>query len=210
MLNEKKLILGCRKNNRTAQKMVYEKYAPHMKAVCLRYVRDTAEVKDIVQEGFIKVFMKIKQYKGKGSFEGWIRRIIVNTAISHIRKQKKHYDHYDIDEIRETNINGSYRENDSLNTEGTEIDKQDIDEEKINFSLIETADFSREELLEVLKILPEGFRIVFNLFTMDGYKHEEIAKMLKIEVKTSRSRLSRARKMLQQELYKQSIAKLGK
>lgn len=179
-----------------------------MHGVCSRYVTETSETKDIVQESFLKVFSKIKQYSAKGSLEGWIKRIVINTAITHYRKNIKHYRHFDINYIHETNIENTISypvENKKIDIE---IDKKDIDKENINVEMIYNADFSKQELIEVLNVLPSSFKIVFNLYAIEHYKHKEIAKMLNIGINTSRTRLMRARNIIQKNLYKMSIEKM--
>lgn len=190
-----------------AQKELYNKYVSSMYGICMRYTNDPSEVKDILQEGFLKVYLKIKQYSGKGSFEGWIKRIMINTAITQYNK-KKNKRHLDIANVKETLINKEFID-DNINSDD-DIDKDEIDEEIINVDVIKKADFSVDELLSVLNILPAGFRMVFNLYVMENYKHKEIAKKLKINEKTSRTRLLRARKIIQKELYKLSIEKVSK
>lgn len=178
-----------------------------MCGICMRYTNDPSEVKDILQEGFLKVYSKIKQYSGKGSFEGWIKRIMINTAITHYNKKKKKR-HLDIENIKESQIKKEFIDGDAISDK--DIDKDDIDEDRINIEVIKKADFTVDELLSVLNILPGGFRMVFNLYVMESYKHKEIAKELKIDEKTSRTRLLRARKIIQKELYKLSIEKMSK
>lgn len=185
--------------------MLYEKYAPVMRGICSRYAHESDETSDILQEGFIKVFSKIDQYRSEGSFEGWMKRIFVNTAISHFHKNKKYYYHSDIEEDRDR----LQHENENPEIEN-EIDIEDIDPLKVDYTLVEKADFSEQELLEALNTVPEHFRVVFNLFAIDDCSHKEIADVLGIEEKTSRTRLLRAKKILQETLYKMSIEKLGK
>ncbi len=191
-----------------AQKALYELTAPGMYALCSRYVNDYAETNDIMQEGYLKVFDKIEQFRGKGSFEGWMKRIMINTALYHYKRNKKHYFHQDIEDSNELHIKET--ENERTDEYDDAIDKADIDNENIDFSVIEKADFAREELIQSLDKLNEEFRIVFNLFVLEDYKHKEIAEMLDIDENTSRSRLSRAKKIIQQELYKLSIERVTK
>jgi RNA polymerase sigma-70 factor (ECF subfamily) len=191
------IIKGCRQYNKFAQKMLYKQFAPQMHGLCFRYLGDEEITKDIVQEGFIKVFSNIKMFKGKGSFEGWMKRIFVNTAISYIRKNKKNQKHYSFDEVNEVNFNG-------LN--GQSVDDLEIFNEQDEESALEN--LTEEELLSALKKVPEAFRTVFNLYCIENIRHDEIAKMLKISVATSRTRLSRARGYLQKELYAMCHVKL--
>jgi len=171
-------------------------YAPKMKGLCFRYVGDSETAKDIVQDGFIKVFSNIKQFDGKGSFDGWIKRIFINTAISHIRKQDKKNRHINIDDINESDFleNEVQQSDKQLN-----INKNNSDKE--NLELVKLADLSESELLSALHRIPEKFRTVFNLFCIEHLKHEEIADILNIDITTSRTRLHRARNLIQKELY---------
>jgi RNA polymerase sigma-70 factor, ECF subfamily len=194
------IIKECRQYNKFAQKLLYDRYAPIMNGICFRYVSDPDSVKDIVQDGFIKVFSKIKQYSGNGSFEGWMKRIFINGAISYLREQQKTLKHLNIEEVDENDIFHN-----QLDGEESLINKDVIDD----FQLIISADFSESELLEVLKRIPVKYRTVFNLFCIENYKHEEIAQVLDIDVSTSRTRLLRARNIIQKELLEMSIEKLS-
>ncbi len=170
---EKKLIDSCIKNERKAQKKLYEKFAPVLLGLCCRYTRDRSEAEDVLQEAFIKIYKNLNQFANKGSFEGWLKRIAVNTAITHYKQNQKHAYQEDITEIKENRIsNNEY-----------------ID-----------CEFTREELMGVIKSLPAGYQMVFNLYAIEGYKHKEIAEMLKIDISTSKSQFSRAKKMAQQKL----------
>ncbi|GAB4449921.1 MAG: RNA polymerase sigma factor [Bacteroidales bacterium] len=172
MYNEKEIIEGCKKQNRKAQKMLYDRFSSKFLGVCMRYAKDKPEAEDILQEGFLKIFERIEQYNFSGAFEGWMRRIIVNTAISNYRKNLKHYNHSNIDDVYEF-------------------------EQEINTSEVE---FSMEEMLYVIQSLSPGYRMVFNLFAIEGYPHKEIAEMLGIDIATSKSQYSRARKIVQYRL----------
>ncbi|GAB4281305.1 MAG: sigma-70 family RNA polymerase sigma factor [Marinilabiliales bacterium] len=172
MFSEEQIIEGCRKNDRKAQKVLYDRYASLFLGICLRYAQSRQEAEDILQDGFVKIFFRIKQFKGQGSFEGWMKRIIINTAISNYRSNLKHYYKQDIQEVPDSSHN-------------------------IN---VPDCDFTKEELLEVIQELSPGYRIVFNLFAIEGYKHKEIAKMLNIDITTSKSQYSRAKKILQKKL----------
>lgn len=174
MLTDADLIKECKKYNPAAQKALYYKYAPVMKGLCIRYTNSIEDAKDILQEGFIKVFSNISSYSGAGSIEGWIKKIIVNTAISYYRKSSKQY-FEDITTV-----------------------KDNIVEEEEN--RLELYNFTQEDLTNSLSKLPIEFRYVFNLFYLENNSHKEIATILSIDEKTSRTRLFRARKMLKEDL----------
>ena len=165
-MNETQLIEGCKQHNPKAQKALYDTYARKMMSVCLRYGSNRETAEDLLQEGFIKVFSAI------GSFEGWMRRIFVNTALEYLRK------------------------NDILK-ESVEIDNTEVLQE-VDYSAIER--ISADELMELIAELPPGFRTVFNMFVIEGYSHKEIGDALGITESTSRSQLTRAKRLLQKKL----------
>lgn len=168
---EEALIKGCREFDRQAQHAVYEKYAAKMFGLSIRYVKDSANAEDVVVGSFVKVFEKIDQFKGDGSFEGWIRRIVVNESLGFIRKNKSMYLEVDIEHAdREPDYS-------SLNTQ-----------------------LEAEDLMNLVQQLPVGYRTVFNLYAVEGYSHKEIAEELGISENTSKSQLSRARSLLQKQL----------
>jgi len=173
MFDEKKILLQCIKNDPRAQRLLYEKYAPGLLGVCMRFTGNRPEAEDILQEGFVKVFLNIKNFEGRSSLIGWMRRIIINTAITNYHKNLKHQYHIDIDDMKEKNLG-------------------DCD--------IGDTEFTKEEMLSVIAELPKGYKMVFNLYALEGFKHKEIAEQLKIDVNTSKSQLSRARALLQRKL----------
>lgn len=173
MFNLEKVILGSQKGKRKSQVQLYQKYAPMLLAVCLRYVADKSEAEDILQEGFLKIFKSIKGYTGQGNFEGWMRKIMVNTAITHFNREKKHYYHEEVEE---------------------QVDL----ESDINLS--PDKEYDAKELLTLLTKMPEGYRLIFNLYAIEGYKHREIADQLNIEESTSKSQYLRAKKWLIKEM----------
>ena len=173
MLDEKKIIEGCCRRERKAQKALYERYASVLLGVCIRYSGRRDEAEDILQDGLIKVYFNIRDFAGKGSFINWMKKIMVNTAITHYHRNLKHHYHQDIEDIRETDIEGM---------------------------VLDTADFTREELFNVIKNLPRGYRMVFNLYAVEGYKHKEIAELLEIDVNTSKSQYSRAKSLIRKRL----------
>lgn len=198
MVGIDQIIEGCRQYNKFAQKLLYEMYAPKMKGICSRYVSDNETMKDIVQEGFIKVFSNIRQYKGDGSFDGWLKRIFINTAISHIRKNKKIHNHINIEDVDESyfqDTEGYYSK------ENVTFDKTDSKTSQFNAEHILLADLSELELLSALQKIPEKYRVVFNLSCIENIKHEEIAEILDIDIATSRTRLLRARNIIKKELF---------
>ena len=172
----KQLIRGCLDGNRKAQKQFYEHFAPKMMGVCLRYANDVEMAEDFLQEGFIKVFINLKSYRSEGSIEGWVRKVIVNTALEVLRKNDVLKYSVDI----ETAIQVSVTRPDAL-------------------SRLTTA-----ELLKHIQALPTGFRTVFNLFAIEGYTHREIAEMLTISEGTSKSQYARAKNWLQKRIGERS------
>ena len=165
----KKLIAQCRQQDRKAQEKLYRTYSGKFFILCLKYSADYEQAKDNLQDGFIKIFQNISQFKGKGSFEGWMTRIIINTAL------KKYQDKSVF-----LSINEDYLEEPEI----------EVDEEELSI------DF----LIQIVQELPERYRLVFNLYTMEGFSHKEISEMLKISVGTSKSNLARARLKLKERI----------
>ncbi|MDN5215432.1 sigma-70 family RNA polymerase sigma factor [Fulvivirgaceae bacterium BMA12] len=165
------LIQGCLDNSQRAQRDLYDRYSSLMFSICLRYVGDTAQAEDIMIAGFMKIFANIKQFLGKGSFEGWMRRIMVNEALAFIRKNKSMY---------------------------LEVDIQVADYEP-DYGLLGDR-LEADDLMRLVNDLPVGYKTIFNLYAIEGYAHKEIADMLGISVNTSKSQLSRARTLLQSKL----------
>ena len=166
-MREEEIIQGCIENKASAQEKLYALYSRRMMAICLRYTRSRPEAEDIFHEAFIKVFKNIHTWQG-GSFEGWMRRIFVNTAINHFHQNKKYFDHVD----------ASYAES-VLSTSENIISQ-----------------LSNQELLEIIDRLPEGYKLIFNLHVVEGYNHSEIAEMLNIAEGSSKSQLSKAKAYL--------------
>ncbi len=178
MTEEYEIIRGCINQDARCQRILFDKYAGKMMSVCLRYANDTMEAEDMIQDAFIKVFQYIGQFKFEGAFEGWIRRIVVNTAIRHLEKKKLHF---------------------------KDIDDNSIHTPKIEAQAYQH--LGEDDLLKLINQLPDGYRLVFNLNVVEGYSHEEIAEMLHIQAGTSRSQLVKARKMLQHQILQlQKIA----
>lgn len=172
-MTEDELIIGCIRQETASQKAVFDRYASRMLGVCNRYARTAADAEDILQDAFIKVFSKIRQFKGEGSFEGWIRRIVVNTALKKytLTRYTKELPGYEVtDNIQPVEDPSAY------------------------------AHLSQKDLLALINSLPDGYRLIFNLYAIEGYPHEEIAEMLGIQPGTSRSQLVKARLLLQKQI----------
>ena len=174
MLNEDELIEGCRKGNRASQKALYERYCRKMLVVCLRYSKTTGEAEDILQEGFVKVFNGLKEFRQESKLETWITRIMVNTALNVHRRKLYLYPMVDVAEIN--------------------LPDAELSLSGINF----------QQLLEMIQTLPHGCQIVFNLFAIEGFSHKEIADRLGISEGTSKSQFARARSLMQAKLSKES------
>jgi RNA polymerase sigma-70 factor (ECF subfamily) len=172
-LTEEALIKGCVHKNNNSQRLLFEKYAGKMMSVCLRYTNDQHAAQDTLQIGFIKVFDYIHQFRQEGSFEGWMRRIFVTVAIRELRKNKLRF------------------------SEISKNDQSDFFEDPSAISKL-----SEAELHAMIRMLPDGYRTVFNLVVIEGYSHDETALMLKIKPATSRSQLLKARKLLQSLISK--------
>lgn len=160
---------GCLKNDRKQQELLYRALAPRMLAVCMRYANDKDEAQDILQEGFIKMFNNVHNYRGEGSLEGWVRRIMVHCAISRYRKLKPLI-------LVEDFTEGHYTFSESYNTHGLEVN----------------------DLLRMIRKLPKAYRSVFNMYAIEGYSHQEIGNILGITELLSRTNLCRARAILKQ------------
>lgn len=174
--NTEELISYCLQGDRFAQKSLFEKYAGKMMATCLRYATDRSDAQDILQEAFIKVFKNLKNFEKKGSFEGWIRTIVINTALN--KKNKLSFS-------REKHVEENFL--DVNNYEPSVISR-----------------LTADEILKFIDKLPEGYRIVFNLYVVEGYSHKEIGKLLDIKEASSRSQLAKARRMLQEIILVQN------
>lgn len=188
-----------KKDKKTIQK-VYELYSPTLLSICMRYFKQRDLALDAMHEGFMKALNSIQSFDNKGSFEGWLKRIVVNHSLDTLKKEQKYktQDIEDIQVIQEVN--------DELKT----IDKKDIDLQNIDVNFVKDADFTCSEMLEEIHKLPEMYCIVFVLFVLEEFSHAEIAKQLGIDEKASRTRLARARKMIKEALYKRSISILGR
>ncbi len=174
-MQENQLIKKVLEGDKRSQKTFYQRFAPKMYGVALRFARDKDEANDMLQEGFVKVFSKLQYYRGEGSLEGWIRRTIVNTAINIYKRNLKHLSSQDLDTVMIF----------EKNNEASPIEQM-----------------SARELLGQINQLPVGYRTVFNLYVVDGYSHKEIADLLDITENTSKSQLSRARAYLQKRIQR--------
>lgn len=169
-----KLIDGCKKNSRKARAKLYKVYAPLLLGICLRYTKNKSEAEDVLHDAFIKIFTKIEQH-GRGSFEAWMKTIVRNEALQYLRKQ-----------LSTNKWNQEYGRD---NYEEFE-DEQDVD----------TANISSKKILELIQGLPNGYRLIFNLYVFEEHSHKQIADLLEISEGTSKSQFSRAKKVLQKQI----------
>jgi len=179
MISDDKILEGCKAGKRNAYNSLYKRYSDIMLGICFRYCKNRQEAEDVLQEGFIKVFKNISHYRSEGSFEGWMKRIMINAAIDHYQKNLKHSYHDEFDKIREY---------ESVNNEEA--------------SFYRNVDVQQDQLMQMIQDLPDGYRIVFNMFAIEGYSHKDIARSLDISENTSKSQLLKARKALRSKLDK--------
>ncbi len=172
-MSEDELIRGCMRGSAQCQRDLYERFAGKMYAVCLRYARTREDAADILQEGFLKVYSKLGQFQFQGSFEGWVRRVMVNTALRAYQKQRFEFEQTGYERLPESPV--------------------DPDAMSI---------LSEAELMKLVSKLPDGYRAVFNLVAIEGYSHAEAAQLLGIQESTSRSQLTKARRHLEAEVLK--------
>jgi RNA polymerase sigma factor (sigma-70 family) len=166
------LIKECSRGNAKAQRALFDKFAPKMLAVCMRYLKNIDEAEDALQDGFVKVFQKIPEFKMEGSLEGWIRRIMVNNSLDAIRRNKKQLLEDDVDSVQH----------------------------KVSFTDFQFDDMDLQYLMKIIQSLPDGYRVVFNMFAIEGYSHKEIAETLGVSENTSKSQYSSARALLREKL----------
>lgn len=188
-MEEQELIKACKRADVLAMRVIYEKYYRIMMGICLRYLRNRADAEDMVQDGFIKIFKDIGTYEGRGSFEGWMKRVMINSALAHLRKPKKEINAESFADLTD------------------QTDFPDEKEEITVKELIVKTDFTKEELIDAIHSLPPGYQQVLNLYIIDDFKHQEIAEMLHISIGTSKSQLNRGRKLLIKKLYGLSLTK---
>ncbi|TDG35451.1 RNA polymerase sigma factor [Pedobacter changchengzhani] len=172
------LMTGCKAGDRKMQELLYKQTAPKMLAICMRYAKDRMEAEDVLQMGYIKIFQKIEDFRGDGSFEGWMRRIMVHTAIESYRKNSR--------ALKIVEIDAGYEQ---------------IPADSGNY-LEAFSTLGMKDLMKIIQKLADGYRIVFNMYVIEGYTHKEIATELGIAENTSKTQLFRARAILKQEIIK--------
>ena len=170
------LLAGCLRNQRRSQELLYKQFYGYAMGICLRYTSTREEAAEVLNDGFLKVFTRLQQYDSEQPFKGWLRRILINTALDHYRSEEKHYRHEDSSQAEQ------------LPTSEADAESQ----------------LAHEELMALIQLLSPAYRLVFNLYVIDGYSHEEIATQLGISVGTSKSNLARARESLRAMLQKKS------
>jgi RNA polymerase sigma-70 factor (ECF subfamily) len=176
-MTEELMLAGCLRNNAASQEALYNRFSPRMLGVCYRFAKNREDAEDMLQEGFIKVFTQMHQYRNEGALEGWIRRIIVHTCINNLKKNKKFSDSLDIIHANSVHVN-----------------------EEMIPSIMQA-----KQVVECIRMLPLGYRTVLNLYAIEGFPHKEIAGMLDIEESTSRSQYTRAKAMLEEILIRKKI-----
>jgi len=176
-MTEDAIIRGCIKNQAVAQRELYLQYSPKMLAVCYRFAHNREDAEDMLQEGFIKVFTQIGRFENRGSFEGWIRKIVVHTCINILKKNKKFNESVDL-----------------IHAHSVALKEDSIP------ALVQV-----KQIVECIRLLPTGYRTVLNLFAIEGYSHREIAQLLDIEESPSRSQFTRAKAMLEELLIRKKI-----
>ena len=177
-MNEPELISGLKKGDGKAQKFVYDKYAGIMLGICFRYLKNQLDAEEVMLNGLVKIYKHIDQFKSEGSFEGWMKRVVINEALGYLRKKEPLHLAIEKDHIQLASDDASVE-----------------------------SELAAEDLLQLLRELPAGYRTVFNLYAIEGYSHKEIAEMLDINEGTSKSQLSKARAMLQKRLVGYEISK---
>jgi len=176
-MTEEAILQGCLKNHAAAQRELYQRYSPKMLAVCFRFAHNREDAEDMLQDGFIKVFLQMHTFQSKGAFEGWIRRIMVHTCINHLKKNKRFNESVDL----------------------IQASSAQVREESIP-SIVQA-----KQIVDCIRLLPIGYRTVLNLYAIEGYSHKEISGMLDIEESTSRSQYTRARQMLEDILIRRNL-----
>lgn len=183
MLEDDSILEGCIAGSRSAQSALYRKYSPVMMAVCLRYAQNRDEAEDILQEAFLKIFQNIRSFRKEGSFEGWMKRIMINHALNYFRKNRRLPFIEDLEAINEKEV----MEND--------------DQISVH------APVSADTIIALIQMLPPGYRLVFNMYVFEEYSHKEISEALLISENTSKTQLLKARRMLRKKLYEKNLVK---
>lgn len=176
-MTEELLIQGCLNNLASAQEALYERFSPRMLGVCYRFAKNREDAEDMLQDGFMKIYAQISQFRNAGSLEGWIRKIMVHTCINFLKKNKKFTDSVDLIHASKIHMN----------------------ENNIPSML------QAKQVVECIRMLPIGYRTVLNLYAIEGFSHKEIGEILEIQESTSRSQYTRARSMLEEILIKRKI-----
>lgn len=176
-MSEEAILQDCMQNDALAQKELYNRYSPKMLAVCYRFAHNREDAEDMLQEGFIKVFLQIHTFRNQGAFEGWIRRIMVHTCINSLKKNKKFIESVDLIHANSIQVR-----------------------DEVIPSIVQA-----KQLIEYIRLLPLGYRTVLNLYAIEGYSHKEIGEMLDVEESTSRSQYTRAKQMLEDILLKKNV-----
>ena len=183
MLREKDLIKGCLKNDEKALDELYKQFSSKLFGICLRYAKNKMEAEDLLHDGFIRVLDNLKHFRFEGAFEGWLRRIMVNTSINYYNKKGRHSEEIDMENLSENMV--------------------------FNDDIL--SQISTKELLSIIQKMPKGYRMVFNLFAIEGYKHREIAEIMNISESTSKTQFAKARKYLRVKILEDlNIAQLQK
>ncbi len=183
MLTDQELYIGCQKGSEDAQKRLYHKFAPKLKGIAVRYMQEPAAASDVLQESFIKIFNTIKNFKGDGSLEGWMKRIVINTALDHLKRKKNTQKWvFLLDERHQETI------------QETEAEDTDI------VHLLMEVGFDKKLLIDVLHKLPQNYATAFNLFFIDGISHREIASSMQITENLSRKWVFRAKELIKVQL----------
>ena len=173
-MDDTSLVIECVKGDSRAQRMLFERFSKKMLGVCLRYAKSTEQAEDVLQDGFIKVFSKLNDFKHDGSLEGWIRRIMVNTSLDQIRKENKLLGNISLDNV----------------------------DYKLQNNAFVLENLAAKDLMKMVQSMPVGYKVVFNMFAIEGYSHKEISEHLGISENTSKSQYSRARAYLRERLEK--------
>jgi RNA polymerase sigma-70 factor (ECF subfamily) len=180
MNSDDQIIVGCLEGKRKAYSLLFKNYAPVMLGICMRYCKNRIDAEDVMQDGFIKVFTQIHKFRREGSFEGWIKRIMINAAIDNYQSNLKHTFHEDVSEIVQSTVMDDHPDEDD--------------------DLPEELNISREKLMEMIQELPDGYRMVFNLYAIENYNHKDIASLIGISENTSKTQLLKARKALRKKI----------